>query len=895
MNSNPSLTSRLTRAELDLRALHEEARRLGITLSEIKDLLEQEKAIPKRAVAKVEEVQKEPTPQPPAQPMLKKLKADPGLVATDREKKESEKPAPPVLKTPVYSAQLEMELGRVWSVRLGIVLLTTGLVFLSSYTYKNWIYDLSPSVRLGLLYLVSFVLTGGGLFCERWKNSLKTYGRIVAAGGLAATYYTSYAAYNVEPLKVIESPVSASILLLLTAGFCGGVSLSRNSRLMLGASAALAFYSLLLNPVGWMVGLFALVLSAGACAVGRLKEWRELFFISIIGSYACYGWWELSLDSLAPAAPFFLVAFWLLFVSLSFFEKFKEHAIFCGLNHAAFTFLYSFNLQSQDWIEGHWIFCLIFGTILLAIGILTRQKLPKNSILLHLTKGLSFVTLGIILKLSGHALFMTLLFEAVMLSAIQLRVKHIVVKAASLTVAVIAILTGSHYGMPAPPIAWFFTGLLWGAFGLLQRLADPPEKAETNHILGLIGYTGLFLAMIFGTARNVNPELIILSLGGIGLVVTLLKKCTVNLNYLIDFYLVAQIIMIIALSMLFGFSQDPLVFLIGFIFTMTASFLHRDTWLRATDDKIREFEKHFASLHYGFSIILLGISAHFGIEHHDARMVTAYAIPLAGVLLATQTRWWIHAVFPYLAYLCLPQVIVFETAPLSIGLLILVIQLVALRKWDSFKMGSLLEPLTFLISAITGFFWMASLSNETHDVMPLMAWAGVGILLLDRLYSRSLVTFSATPFIIFGVIGSLILNIFNGRSDSLPYLAILPVIALHLWSSFRERKPSHHIFGILSLLWLWLLVSNNVGSENYSASWAVLGTLSLLTGLILKSRHFRMVALVILGFSLGHVMFIDLGKLDPFPRILSFITLGVGLLGLGFVYNRWQEKLKTIL
>ncbi|MGC6426820.1 MAG: hypothetical protein ACON5H_07485 [Akkermansiaceae bacterium] len=42
-------------------------------------------------------------------------------------------------------------------------------------------------------------------------------------------------------------------------------------------------------------------------------------------------------------------------------------------------------------------------------------------------------------------------------------------------------------------------------------------------------------------------------------------------------------------------------------------------------------------------------------------------------------------------------------------------------------------------------------------------------------------------------------------------------------------------------------------------------------------------------------MLFDLTKLDPLPRILSFITLGMGLLGLGFVYNRWQEKLENIL
>lgn len=42
-------------------------------------------------------------------------------------------------------------------------------------------------------------------------------------------------------------------------------------------------------------------------------------------------------------------------------------------------------------------------------------------------------------------------------------------------------------------------------------------------------------------------------------------------------------------------------------------------------------------------------------------------------------------------------------------------------------------------------------------------------------------------------------------------------------------------------------------------------------------------------------MLFDLIKLNPLPRILSFMMLGLGLLGLGFVYNRWQDRLKQIL
>ncbi|MEN8773117.1 MAG: hypothetical protein ABF382_06175 [Akkermansiaceae bacterium] len=51
-------------------------------------------------------------------------------------------------------------------------------------------------------------------------------------------------------------------------------------------------------------------------------------------------------------------------------------------------------------------------------------------------------------------------------------------------------------------------------------------------------------------------------------------------------------------------------------------------------------------------------------------------------------------------------------------------------------------------------------------------------------------------------------------------------------------------------------------------------------------RCFCIIGLILLVCSLGHLMLIGLGKLDPLPGILSFMTLGDGLLSLGFIYNR---------
>ena len=47
--------------------------------------------------------------------------------------------------------------------------------------------------------------------------------------------------------------------------------------------------------------------------------------------------------------------------------------------------------------------------------------------------------------------------------------------------------------------------------------------------------------------------------------------------------------------------------------------------------------------------------------------------------------------------------------------------------------------------------------------------------------------------------------------------------------------------------------------------------------------------------TLGHVLTVEVWELDTVLRIVSFLTLGAVLLGLGFVYNRWARQIKRLL
>ena len=53
--------------------------------------------------------------------------------------------------------------------------------------------------------------------------------------------------------------------------------------------------------------------------------------------------------------------------------------------------------------------------------------------------------------------------------------------------------------------------------------------------------------------------------------------------------------------------------------------------------------------------------------------------------------------------------------------------------------------------------------------------------------------------------------------------------------------------------------------------------------------------LAILTCALGRVVIVDVWRLETVYRILSFAALGVVLLVLGFIYNKYQEKLRQWL
>jgi hypothetical protein len=78
-----------------------------------------------------------------------------------------------------------------------------------------------------------------------------------------------------------------------------------------------------------------------------------------------------------------------------------------------------------------------------------------------------------------------------------------------------------------------------------------------------------------------------------------------------------------------------------------------------------------------------------------------------------------------------------------------------------------------------------------------------------------------------------------------------------------------------------------------SAFWALTGLAGLVVGLKRDVRILRLGALALLGLAVAKVFLYDLAELDSIYRAVSFIALGLLLLGGAFAYQRIRRELQT--
>jgi hypothetical protein len=201
-----------------------------------------------------------------------------------------------------------------------------------------------------------------------------------------------------------------------------------------------------------------------------------------------------------------------------------------------------------------------------------------------------------------------------------------------------------------------------------------------------------------------------------------------------------------------------------------------------------------------------------------------------------------------------------------------------------------------------GWIWNYIPERELTWVLALLA--GILFALGGRFKNQELLV--AT-----GIYSALSIGVFwlgeslHSRGFYLPNLvAIVALLAQQRFALLRPERfqlprEVHTIVIVAGGATLWLLITRAMGDIErgffLTASWSVLALALFAAGIGLRERVYRWLGLAVLALALGRIFLIDVWKLETLFRILSFMALGVALLLLGFIYNKYQDKFKQWL
>ncbi|MFO1529826.1 MAG: DUF2339 domain-containing protein [Kiritimatiellia bacterium] len=137
----------------------------------------------------------------------------------------------------------------------------------------------------------------------------------------------------------------------------------------------------------------------------------------------------------------------------------------------------------------------------------------------------------------------------------------------------------------------------------------------------------------------------------------------------------------------------------------------------------------------------------------------------------------------------------------------------------------------------------------------------------------------------------------EGRLPPANAAGLLLLVGVERWMS-RDRAARatrwHPVFiGLITLGWIvhvhhWMARAG----ASPTAGVAVLAAVVLAFGFAVKEQRWRIAGLACFGLALLRVFALDVWAFDTLGRILSFLVLGVALLGVGFLYNHLKPRIR---
>ncbi len=811
--------------------------------------------------------------------------------------------------------EVELRIGRIWLVRIGIVVLLTGLVFLGNHVYHEFISTLGAAGKLTLVSLAAGLMAGLGHLARR-RRSLANFGRVLTGGAIATGYYAAYAAHFVEPLRVIASPLIGGSLLLAAAGGILWLADRLRSQATAALTISLAFYTGAVNPVTHF-SLAANVLLAVVGVVLLLRNhWTALSLVSLIGTYGAFAFWRLvntstlfvvhaPTDAAFVTAIAFPVCYWLVFTAATLLGR--DHAFpsstrstFLTVNNALLSGLVApviagTHPDALGWATGS------FGVILIGLAFLS----PKTAAGTYLIQGLGLLSAGLLLEFTGSQRALIFAFQSATLLTLS-RGRHggILQIFSGLAAAIAFAVAGERLLNDAPhaPLVALAVAAVFAAnafvFKLHRRLLSPLTFSYRAGAFLVLATLLLLVTVVQNTTGDIRLALLVT----LGLATTF----TTRLTRLPELGLCGQFVAVA--GQLCWFAQNPAHFTnplpFGLVLATGLTLIH--WWQRQSvlpvDPQLRG---NAQVLHTLVPAAVLCTWA-FHLDGPIPREILLALLGLGLLLYGFLTRAW---------------TIAFATA--------LLVALATRSTFISILQGeSWLAPTiaTALICAHS--FVLPALARRA----PITATRAFGqVCQLVRAVALTLaasivltfvpvqwhaITFAAAalslftlaahpaqrePLIQATILAALALGSFafsqrHGGSIFLPDLLVFGAAIIAQRLATRHPiipSPAQSALIVTAVTGIWFIsgraVANVADGLLITASWSGLAAAAIALGFLWRERTYRHAGLGVLLVTLSRLVLVDVWQFNTLTRILSFITLGIVLVLSGFLYNALKD------
>jgi hypothetical protein len=195
-------------------------------------------------------------------------------------------PQPPHLSAREATSQLEETLGKNWLNKLGIIALVIGISLFLAYKFPS----LTNPEKVGLGYLISFVILGTGIYLER-SDRYRIFARALIGGGWALTFFVTYAMHFVPYTRVIDTEAVDLVLLFLVAAVMVFHTLRYDSQVVTGLAFLLAFFTVGISQDTIYSLSAGAILALGLIAIVHRRRWFELEVFGILAAYVNHFIW----------------------------------------------------------------------------------------------------------------------------------------------------------------------------------------------------------------------------------------------------------------------------------------------------------------------------------------------------------------------------------------------------------------------------------------------------------------------------------------------------------------------------------------------------------------------------------------------------------------------------